>query len=205
MSGIVYLLINPVMPGLTKIGKTNINGLETRLQSLYNTSIPIPFQCFYACEVEDPDLVEKKLHDAFGDQRVNKKREFFEIDAERVKSVLELLALNDVTPTEEKFEDADDKVAYEKASEIRSRINFKMLDISIGSKLSFSKDENIVATVTTNRTIEYNGEEISISAAAADILTSQFGYKSRHVSGSDYWTYEGEKLWERRHRLEREG
>lgn len=205
MSGIVYLLINPVMPGLTKIGKTNIDGLETRLQSLYNTSIPIPFQCFYACEVEDPDLVEKKLHDAFGDQRVNKKREFFEIDAERVKSVLELLALNDVTPTEEKFEDADDKVAYEKASEIRSRINFKMLDISIGSKLSFSKDENIVATVTTNRTIEYNGEEISISAAAADILTSQFGYKSRHVSGSDYWTYEGEKLWERRHRLEREG
>lgn len=205
MSGIVYLLTNPVMPGLTKIGKTNINGLETRLQTLYNTSVPIPFHCFYACEVENPDLVEKKLHDAFGDNRVNKKREFFEIDAERVKSVLELLAINDVTPTEEKFEDADDKVAYEKASEIRSRINFKMLDIPIGSTLTFSKDENIVATVVTNRTIEYSGEETSISSSAADILTSQFGYKSRAVSGSDYWTFEGEKLWERRHRLEREG
>jgi hypothetical protein len=205
MSGIVYLLINPVLPGLTKIGKTNINGLESRLQTLYNTSVPIPFHCFYACVVEDPDLVEKKLHDAFGDHRVNKKREFFEIDAERVKSVLELLAINDVTPTEEKFEDADDKVAYEKASEIRSRINFKMLDIPIGSTLTFSKDENIVATVVTNRTIEYSGEETSISSSAADILTSQFGYKSRAVSGSDYWTFEGEKLWERRHRLEREG
>jgi len=205
MSGIVYLLTNPVMPGLTKIGKTNINGLESRLQTLYNTSVPIPFHCFYACEVEDPDLVEKKLHDAFGDHRVNKKREFFEIDAERVKSVLELLAINDVTPTEEKFEDADDKVAYEKASEIRSRINFKMLDIPIGSTLTFSKDENIVATVVTNRTIEYSGEETSISSSAAHILTSQFGYKSRAVSGSDYWTFEGEKLWERRHRLEREG
>jgi len=205
MSGIVYLLTNPVMPGLTKIGKTSINGLESRLQTLYNTSVPIPFHCFYACEVEDPDLVEKKLHDAFGDHRVNKKREFFEIDAERVKSVLELLAINDVTPTEEKFEDADDKVAYEKASEIRSRINFKMLDIPIGSTLTFSKDENIVATVVTNRTIEYSGEETSISSSAADILTSQFGYKSRAVSGSDYWTFEGEKLWERRHRLEREG
>ena len=193
------------MPGLTKIGKTNINGLESRLQTLYNTSVPIPFHCFYACEVEDPDLVEKKLHDAFGDHRVNKKREFFEIDAERVKSVLELLAINDVTPTEEKFEDADDKVAYEKASEIRSRINFKMLDIPIGSTLTFSKDENIVATVVTNRTIEYSGVETSISSSAADILTSQFGYKSRAVSGSDYWTFEGEKLWERRHRLEREG
>ena len=205
MSGIVYLLTNPVMPGLTKIGKTNINGLESRLQTLYNTSVPIPFHCFYACEVEDPDLVEKKLHNAFGDHRVNKKREFFEIDAERVKSVLELLAINDVTPSEEKFEDADDKVAYEKASEIRSRINFKMLDIPIGSILTFSKDENIVATVVTNRTIEYSGEETSISSSAADILTSQFGYKSRAVSGSDYWTFEGEKLWERRHRLEREG
>lgn len=205
MSGIVYLLTNPVMPGLTKIGKTNINGLESRLQTLYNTSVPIPFHCFYACEVEDPDLVEKKLHDAFGDHRVNKKREFFEIDAERVKSVLELLAINDVTPTEEKFEDSDDKVAYEKASEIRSRINFKMLDIPIGSTLTFSKDENIVATVVTNRTIEYSGVETSISSSAADILTSQFGYKSRAVSGSDYWTFEGEKLWERRHRLEREG
>jgi len=76
MSGIVYLLTNPVMPGLTKIGKTNINGLESRLQTLYNTSVPIPFHCFYACEVEDPDLVEKKLHDAFGDHRVNKKGSF---------------------------------------------------------------------------------------------------------------------------------
>ena len=193
------------MPGLTKIGKTNINGLDSRLKTLYNTSIPIPFFCFYACEVKDPDLVEKKLHDAFGDHRINKKREFFEIDADKVKSVLELLALSDVTPSEENFEDKEDKVAYEKASEKRSRINFKMLDIPIGSVLTFSKDENIVGTVLTNRTIEYNGEETSISSSAADILTSQFGYKSRAVSGSDYWMFEGEKLWERRHRLEREG
>ena len=205
MSGIVYLLTNPVMPGLTKIGKTNINGLDSRLKTLYNTSIPIQFFCFYACEVKDPDLVEKKLHDAFGDHRINKKREFFEIDADKVKSVLELLALSDVTPSEENFEDKEDKVAYEKASEKRSRINFKMLDIPIGSVLTFSKDENIVGTVLTNRTIEYNGEETSISSSAADILTSQFGYKSRAVSGSDYWMFEGEKLWERRHRLEREG
>lgn len=205
MSGIVYLLTNPVMPGLIKIGKTNSNGLESRLQSLYNTSVPVPFQCFYACEVQDPDLVEKKLHNAFGDHRVNQKREFFEIDAERVKSVLELLAVNDLTPIEDKFEDADDKIAYERASEIRSRINFKMLEIPIGAELIFSKDESIVATVTSNRTIEYNGQETSISASAADILTTQFGYTSRAVSGSDYWTYEGEKLWERRHRLEREG
>ena len=205
MHGIVYLLTNPVMPGLTKIGKTNINGLESRLQTLYNTSVPVPFQCFYACEVQDPDLVEKKLHNAFGDHRVNQKREFFEIDAERVKSVLELLAISDVTPVEDNFEDTDDKIAYERANEIRSRINFKMLEIPIGAELIFSKDENIVATVKTNRTIEYNGEETSISGSALEILTNRFGYNWRAVSGSDYWTYEGEKLWERRHRLEREG
>jgi len=41
MKGIVYLLTNPVMPGLTKIGKTSPDSLSVRMQSLYNTSIPV--------------------------------------------------------------------------------------------------------------------------------------------------------------------
>ena len=40
--------------------------------------------------------------------------------------------------------DIDEK-AVKKANEMRSRINFKMLQIPIGSELSFNKDENIKA------------------------------------------------------------
>ena len=95
-----------------------------------------------------------------------------------------------------------DKKAFETANEMRSRINFKMLNIPIGSTLHFSKDETITSTVISNRTIEFDGTETSLSASAADILTTKFNYKSRAVSGSDYWMFENEKLWERRHRLE---
>ena len=38
-SGIVYIISNPSMPGLVKIGKT-IN-LQSRLQSLYSSGVPI--------------------------------------------------------------------------------------------------------------------------------------------------------------------
>jgi len=115
MPGIIYILTNPSMPGIVKIGKTNLQGLQERMSRLYNTSVALPFHCFYACEVENQDLVEKKLHDAFDDHRVNQSREFFEIDPDRVKSALELAALSDVTPITEEFETPEDEKAVKKA------------------------------------------------------------------------------------------
>ena len=35
--GIVYLLTNPVMPGLVKIGMTERNEIDARLKELYTT------------------------------------------------------------------------------------------------------------------------------------------------------------------------
>ena len=55
MSGIVYILTNEAMEGLIKIGKTNTS-VEQRIKELDNTSLPLPFQCFYAGEVHDANL-----------------------------------------------------------------------------------------------------------------------------------------------------
>ena len=112
--------------------------------------------------------------------------------------------MSDVTPTTEEFETPEDEKAVKKANEMRSRINFRMLQIPIGSELSFNKDENIKAIVTGNRTIKYNDKETSLSTAALDILTNVFGYNWTSVSGSEHWIFDGEKLTERRLRLERE-
>lgn len=41
--GIVYVLSNEAMPGLVKIGLTGRKDLEDRLNELYNTSVPVPY------------------------------------------------------------------------------------------------------------------------------------------------------------------
>jgi len=46
--GIVYVLINPAMPGLIKIGRTNQEDVKYRMSQLYTTGVPLPFECVYA-------------------------------------------------------------------------------------------------------------------------------------------------------------
>ena len=58
--GIIYILSNPAMPGLVKIGKTT--NLDDRMSSLYSTGVPVPFHCMYAKRVKNYSEVEKKLH-----------------------------------------------------------------------------------------------------------------------------------------------
>ena len=78
-AGIVYILVNEFMPGVVKIGKTR-SPVEQRMRELDTTGVPLPFECFYAARVADADLVESKLHDAFADQRIRQRREFFLVD-----------------------------------------------------------------------------------------------------------------------------
>lgn len=73
---IVYVLTNAAMPGLTKIGKTAQEDVKYRLSQLYTTGVPVPFECVYACQVKDCREVEAALHTAFGNVRINPKREF---------------------------------------------------------------------------------------------------------------------------------
>ena len=100
MEGAVYVLTNPAMPNMIKIGKRTRN-LELRLADLYSTGVPLPFECEYAAKVKDVDKTEKAFHTAFSPNRVNPKREFFNIDPEQA-IVLELMAIEDVTPSVQK-------------------------------------------------------------------------------------------------------
>ena len=52
-SQIVYVLTNPAMPGLVKIGKTTQLEVEERMKQLYGTGVPVPFDCSFACQVKD--------------------------------------------------------------------------------------------------------------------------------------------------------
>ncbi|HRH32230.1 MAG TPA: GIY-YIG nuclease family protein [bacterium] len=195
---IVYILINEAMQGYCKIGRTI--DLEQRMRSLDNTSVPLPFECFYACTVSDAGFVEKQLHDAFGDNRVRSNREWFEIAPERVASALRIAQIDDVTPNKDFVESADDQKALDKARERRSTFNFAMVNIPTGSILTFVNRPEVFSRVLDNRRVEFNGEDLSITRAAQIVL----GH-NRPIQGPLYWEYEGETLVERRLRMEQEG
>ena len=197
MNEIIYILMNEAMPGYVKIGRTN--DLERRIREMDNTSVPLPFECFYACIVRDAQFAERQLHDAFLDHRVRSSREFFEISPERAVAALKLAEIENVTPKNDFVETPEDQQALNQARKKRSIFNFSMVDIPVGAELVFSRDENIKAMVIDNRSIEYNGEITSLSSSAQKILGYNYG-----VAGTDYWMYEGETLDERRKRMEEE-
>lgn len=180
-----------------KIGRTS-GVLEKRIKELSaSTSIPLPFTCFYACTVRDSGFVEHQLHDAFGDIRVNPRREFFQISPERVMSALRLAEIEDITPRGDIVENKEDQKSLDEARKRRAKFNFEMVGISVGSVLTFVKDETITARVLEGGDIEFNGQKMSLSESAWRIL----GYKHQ-PQGTLYWLYEGETLDERRSRIE---
>lgn len=199
MNEIIYILINEAMPGYVKIGKTSTS-LEQRIKELSgSTSIPLPFTCFYACTVKDSSFVEHQLHDAFDNNRVNPRREFFQIAPERVVAALKLAQIENITPRNDIVENKEDQHALNEARKIRPQFRFDMVGIPAGSEIVFSRDENIKAKVLDNKLIEFNNETTSLSLSAQKILGYQHG-----VAGTDYWMYEGETLDERRKRMSSE-
>ena len=197
---IIYILTNEAMPGYVKIGKTTTS-LEQRIRELSaSTSVPFPFTCFYACTVKDSTFVEHQLHDAFDNNRVNPRREFFQITPERVVSALKLAEIENITPKKDIVDTKEDQKALNEArAETRAKFNFKMVNIPVGAELIFSRNETKKAKVVDSKQVEVDGNITSISASAQKLLGYDYG-----VQGTAYWMYDGETLDERRRRLESE-
>lgn len=99
---------------------------------------------------------------------------------------------------------AEDQVELEALHREQSRrdvFRFSMVDIPVGSTLTFSKDETITAHVVDDKKIEFEGQVMTTSAAAVKVL-QRLGGKLNQAQGPLYWMYEGETLVERRIRLE---
>ena len=79
----VYILTNPSMPGLIKIGKTEKTAHE-RAEELYTTGVPEPFSIAYSIPSQYPEILEDILHKRFKQYRINEHREFFRYSADKV-------------------------------------------------------------------------------------------------------------------------
>lgn len=194
--GIVYLLTNPVMPGLVKIGMTTREDMDARMKELYSTGVLVPFECQYACRVKKADCakIEKALHTAFSPQRINANREFFRIQVGQAKAILELFNHEDVTEevTDEIQNDLtdDDKAATQNAKVRRPSLNFYEMGMQKGDVLLWKDNPNINVVIESERKVLYKGEEVSISALSAQLK----GYNVKHIAPGKYWLYKDRLL-----------
>jgi len=90
--GYVYVMSNPSMPGLYKIGFTT-RPMEERLQEANQPStwIPTPFLLEMSKFVENPHQKELILHKILTKDRVNPNREFFRTGIEHVQMLFDLM------------------------------------------------------------------------------------------------------------------
>lgn len=191
--GIVYILTNPAMPSIVKIGKTT-RGMGARLNELYTTGVPLPFECAYAARVEDENKVEHAFHQAFGPYRINPRREFFDIKPEQAIALLELMASEDMTPELQQEADQVDVEAKPGAEKLkRSRrppLNYIEMGIPIGATLLYEGDGETVCTVSDGRRVEHQGKIMSISKLTSELR----GTPGRSIRGPGHWSYNGRLL-----------
>ena len=192
---IIYILTNQSMPDTIKIGITD--NLERRVKELDNTSSPLPFECYYAVEVNDSKKVEKLLHQSFDKYRVRSNREFFELLPENAKSALQLANGKEVTPDHDIVESSEDQRALDNARSKRERFKFSLLNIEPGTILTFAKDEEITCEVVDDRLIRFRDEEMSLTASAL-IIIHEMGYEWSKISGPAFWQHNGVSLYDMR-------
>lgn len=183
--GIVYVLTNEAMPGFVKIGHTT-KAIEVRMRSLNSTGMPYPFECVAAWEFRDAPGVEKTLHRAFADRRVSKSREFFKMDADKPVALLERFGRRNVTPSAKRGTKRSRPNNGPKPK--RSNFKFTMVGIEPGTVLRSVWDEDVKCQVIDDRRVNFEGEEMTLSAAAKLVLHGM-GRSWTSVAGPDSWCY----------------
>ena len=171
-NGIVYILSNPAMPGIYKIGITSRNDIKHRLKELYTTSVPVPFECEYAGRVDDCKKVESALHYAFDPERINPQREFFKTDPERV------------------IDSVDIEAGKKLKKARRPPLDFLEMGINIGDEIEFLDEDNpIRVKIKSNKTVEYNNIEYSLTKLTQELLQLDYA-----IQPTRKWAYDGKNL-----------
>jgi hypothetical protein len=101
--GHIYILSNPALAGLIKIGHTKRADVNIRAGELSSsTSIPLPFDVEDSWLVENPSQWESRIHARLAFCRVAKDREFFKIELSEAQAHINRL----IHGTDDPFESA---------------------------------------------------------------------------------------------------
>jgi hypothetical protein len=85
----VYILSNPAIPDMVKIGYTKNDPHNRATQISRGTGVPMGYELEWAYKCFKGERIEQEVHKYFKSQRVNPQREFFKVSLEEAKQVIE--------------------------------------------------------------------------------------------------------------------
>lgn len=212
--GVIYILTNPSFPDYVKIGYAD--DIEKRLKQLNRSEcVPFAFRVYATYEVNsrlsdlkihsiidklNPDL--RSIDEFNGQKRV---REFYAMRPEEAFAILEAMAeihdckdnLTLIKPNaaeaeEEKLAQEIDTENHEKAE----NFSFLKCQIPVGAEIEYYDNPDIKCKVVSDRKVEYQGKEMSLTAAAKIISGKKYS-----IAGPKFFKYKGEWLNDIRQRI----
>lgn len=207
--GYVYILTNPSFRNdWIKIGKS-AREVNVRSKELDNTAVPLPFEVFGWIKTEKYNEVEVLVHktiDRLTSLRIRQNREFFNIPPEEAYNILKDIscALDDAELwCKNDLEHCTDISGGEAKPPRRKKFSFSGVNIPVGSELTFIPT-GIKVTVASDNTIEYQNRLYKLSPFVSIFLPKEMQNNSGSYQGPLYFEYNGEKLTDRRQRMEDE-
>lgn len=209
--GYVYILTNPSFKeDWVKIGKSS-RPVDVRSKELDNTAVPLPFEIFATMKTCKYNEVEKLVHktiDRLTDLRIRQNREFFNVAPQVALDIFkdiagtiddaEVVLYENNMPVIPRLEDKKEKREIK-----RGRFKFSMVNIPIGSTLTFIPT-GIEVKVASDDQIEYEGRIYKLSPFVGTFMPADKRNTSGAYQGSKYFSFNGKVLEEIRMEMEKE-
>ena len=209
--GYVYILTNPSFKeDWVKIGKSS-RPVDVRSKELDNTAVPLPFEIFATMKTCKYNEVEKLVHktiDRLTDLRIRQNREFFNVAPQVALDIFKDIA-SAIDDAEIVLYDNNIPVVHkedekkEKREMKRGRFKFSMVNIPIGSTLTFIPT-GIEVKVASDDQIEYEGRIYKLSPFVGTFMPEDKRNASGAYQGSKYFSFKGKVLEEIRMETEKE-
>lgn len=90
--GYVYILTNPSMPGLVKVGSTTRQPRVRAAELSRGTAVPTPYEVAYSEWVTDSKSAERRIHWRLNSTRLSTKREFFRVSVAEATEIVKAVA-----------------------------------------------------------------------------------------------------------------
>ena len=209
--GYVYILTNPSFKeDWVKIGKSS-RPVDVRSKELDNTAVPLPFEIFATMKTSKYNEVEKLVHktiDRLTDLRIRQNREFFNVSPQVALDIFkdiasaiddaEIVLYENNIPVVHKEDEKKEKREMK-----RGRFKFSMVNIPIGSTLTFIPT-GIEVKVASDDQIEYEGRIYKLSPFVGTFMPEDKRNASGAYQGSKYFSFKGKVLEDMRMEMEKE-